>query len=73
LLPGSRRVDIQLGDRVIVVGATEKLASTPFNLRALGASEVIGIARNQEKLQNNLTMELLTHQYSEKVLEGSRQ
>ncbi|MDD5501246.1 MAG: 6-hydroxycyclohex-1-ene-1-carbonyl-CoA dehydrogenase [Candidatus Omnitrophica bacterium] len=52
---GSRRVDIQLGDRVIVVGATGGAGVYAVQIcAALGASEVIGIARNQEKLQNIL-------------------
>lgn len=51
----AKRADVQPGDMVIIVGATgcAGVYATQF-CAAMGAKEIIGIARNQEKLQRSL-------------------
>ncbi|MGE5551568.1 MAG: 6-hydroxycyclohex-1-ene-1-carbonyl-CoA dehydrogenase [Bacteroidota bacterium] len=50
-----KRADVRRGDLVIIVGATgcAGVYATQF-CAAMGAEEIIGIARNQEKLQRSL-------------------
>lgn len=51
----AKKADIQPGDRVIVVGATGGAGVYAVQFcAAMGAEEVIGIARNQERLQRML-------------------
>jgi len=51
----AKRADLQPGDNVIVIGVTGGVGVyVAQTLKALGAKTVIGIARNQEKLQRAL-------------------
>lgn len=51
----AKRADIQPGDRVVVTGATGGIGVYMTQIAAaMGATEVIGIARNPEKLQRAL-------------------
>lgn len=51
----AKRADVKLGDMVIVVGATGGAGVYATQIcAAMGAKEIIGIARNQEKLQRAL-------------------
>jgi 6-hydroxycyclohex-1-ene-1-carbonyl-CoA dehydrogenase len=51
----AKRADVQLGDMVIVIGATGGAGVYATQIcAAMGAKEIIGIARNEEKLQRAL-------------------
>jgi len=51
----AKRADIQAGDIVVITGATGGIGVYMTQIaRAMGASEVIGIARNKEKLERSL-------------------